>query len=108
MKKLKARAKPGEPGLLEFTVDGEVIENVRCLPGVRNGKQTIEATAKIVIQKKEENGSENTAGSKTDIHSKNKRKPRSAAKGTDKNSLPAAERGGEETVKEGGISDLER
>ncbi len=49
--KLTYKANPDNPALVDFYADGELVENLQCLKGVRVTPMGIEATGRIVIKK---------------------------------------------------------
>lgn len=96
MKYLEAKPSRDDPSRLEFYVDGQKVANMRCLPGVRNTKLQIEATARVVIDKnrKKEGTVEADRRDEKDVHTPDTGEQGAAAERADQGDLPAAKRGG--------------
>ena len=98
MKYGRAKQSWDNPALLDFYVDGEKIANMHCLPGSRVSAKQIEATARVVIDKsqnqtdKKEDSSEDSTTVKEDLHTEDKQKPGSTKERSDGSNIPAAKR----------------
>lgn len=92
MKHIEMRQDPDNPALVVFYVDGVQVENMRCMPGVRNSQHQIEAVAKVVMNKHKEVEREDSAGDQEDVHTEDQRQPGTAGAGSDRGDLPTTKR----------------
>ena len=91
MKYITAKPNKKNPSLLDFYIDEEKIENMFCLSGARIGKNSIEATARVVITKQERTNNENNSRAKTRVRVSNKQQQKSSSKRASKDDLPSTE-----------------